>query len=81
MSKASHGINLSEDVFAGFNATIRGDYYYHNFFKCIHSYSFTCYMFTNKEIYIYICLYVYICIYISVIVSNEEPHEHSYIYA
>jgi callose synthase len=24
MSKASHGINLSEDVFAGFNATIRG---------------------------------------------------------
>ena len=24
MSKASKGINLSEDVFAGFNATIRG---------------------------------------------------------
>lgn len=24
MSKASRGINLSEDVFAGFNATIRG---------------------------------------------------------
>jgi hypothetical protein len=82
MSKASHGINLSEDVFAGFNATIRGhtvnfkEYVQvGNLFIYIHIFSNTCMLtYIDIPINIFACkmMHMDISIYIYLIINMYE---------
>jgi callose synthase len=54
MSKASHGINLSEDVFAGFNATIRG-----------HTVNFKEYVQVGN-LHMYTYFWIHVCVHIDI---------------